>query len=564
MADNRTMAQMLQAPIEGYEDAIVVPPINANNFELKQPLINLVQNIQKFRTLRLSFCFSLSPITLLDVQFDTPSPSPPIVGHPIPWNLLEAHVLLGEASDNFVKFAMNLLLLNRYTGLTFLSSIVSSRMRHIFDLDSHISKSRGIDTTVSCLKYCSPYGQLNSLGIEFELATRINPTFHESSRVRCLISGALVFSIPLYEISLGINILSSLSIKELSLHTNKRLDFSRNLLNQLRTRTVPENNTTSTPSVSTGSQPVNTGRLNHDDSLMPELEIFHKPETGIFDKASYDEEGLITDFNSLPTAIEVSPTPTLRIHSIHPKSQILGDPKSAVQTRSKEEPKKIAEALQDDNYLRMKREWHNGSTEINEMKAVCVVRNKADWWPKGYTQEERYYYDEVFAPVQDRKLIKVYKVVKALYGLHQAPRAWYATLSTFLEKHGYKRGTIDKTLFIRRNKKDIMLVQVSIDQDAFDTRDEEALDVDVITCDSKRTYSSPYAAQEDLLSDYGVQTWNRKSITGWLSIYWSRRLSLCNVRTDNCGHATLKSEYVACCKLLWTSIVGFSKNQLLD
>ncbi|GJV03981.1 reverse transcriptase domain-containing protein [Tanacetum coccineum] len=39
MADNRTMAQMLQAPIEGYEDAIVVPPINANNFELKQPLI---------------------------------------------------------------------------------------------------------------------------------------------------------------------------------------------------------------------------------------------------------------------------------------------------------------------------------------------------------------------------------------------------------------------------------------------------------------------------------------------------------------------------------------------
>ncbi|GJR05464.1 hypothetical protein Tco_0528448 [Tanacetum coccineum] len=44
MADNRTMAQMLQAPIEGYEDAIVVPPINANNFKLKQPLINLVQN----------------------------------------------------------------------------------------------------------------------------------------------------------------------------------------------------------------------------------------------------------------------------------------------------------------------------------------------------------------------------------------------------------------------------------------------------------------------------------------------------------------------------------------
>ncbi|GKE12821.1 hypothetical protein Tco_1416372 [Tanacetum coccineum] len=34
---------------------------------------------------------TLSPITPLDVQFDSPSPSPPIVGHPIPWNLLEAH-----------------------------------------------------------------------------------------------------------------------------------------------------------------------------------------------------------------------------------------------------------------------------------------------------------------------------------------------------------------------------------------------------------------------------------------------------------------------------------------
>nr|GEY72221.1 reverse transcriptase domain-containing protein [Tanacetum cinerariifolium] len=46
MANNRTMAQMLQAPIEGYEDAIAVPQINANNFELKQTLINLVQSNQ--------------------------------------------------------------------------------------------------------------------------------------------------------------------------------------------------------------------------------------------------------------------------------------------------------------------------------------------------------------------------------------------------------------------------------------------------------------------------------------------------------------------------------------
>ncbi|GJU02213.1 reverse transcriptase domain-containing protein [Tanacetum coccineum] len=47
MADNRTMAKLLQAPIEGYEDAIVIPEINTN-FELKHGLINLVQNKQFF------------------------------------------------------------------------------------------------------------------------------------------------------------------------------------------------------------------------------------------------------------------------------------------------------------------------------------------------------------------------------------------------------------------------------------------------------------------------------------------------------------------------------------
>nr|GFB06440.1 reverse transcriptase domain-containing protein [Tanacetum cinerariifolium] len=49
MADNRTMVELLQAPIDGYEDAIVIPEIAANNFELEHGLINLVQNKQFFR-----------------------------------------------------------------------------------------------------------------------------------------------------------------------------------------------------------------------------------------------------------------------------------------------------------------------------------------------------------------------------------------------------------------------------------------------------------------------------------------------------------------------------------
>ncbi|GKF22161.1 hypothetical protein Tco_0074483, partial [Tanacetum coccineum] len=94
-----------------------------------------------------------------------------------------------------------------------------------------------------------------------------------------------------------------------SLEDNPKIQSFRRKLDEVALKhlgTVPENNTTSTSSVNTGSHTVNTGshtvntgRLEHDDSLMPELEIFHKPETGIFDEASYDEEGLITDFSSL-------------------------------------------------------------------------------------------------------------------------------------------------------------------------------------------------------------------------------------------------------------------------
>ncbi|GJU43791.1 putative ribonuclease H-like domain-containing protein, partial [Tanacetum coccineum] len=143
-----------------------------------------------------------------------------------------------------------------------------------------------------------------------------------------------------------------------------------------------------------------------------------------------------------------------------------------------------------------------------------VVRNKARLVAQGYRQEEGIDYDEVFAPVARIEAIriflafasymgfivyqmdvksaflygtideevyvsqppgfvdpkfpkKVYKVVKALYGLHQAPRAWYATLSTFLLKSGYRRGTIDKTLFIKKDRNDIMLVQVYVDDIIF-------------------------------------------------------------------------------------------------
>nr|GEX04394.1 uncharacterized mitochondrial protein AtMg00810-like [Tanacetum cinerariifolium] len=54
-----------------------------------------------------------------------------------------------------------------------------------------------------------------------------------------------------------------------------------------------------------------------------------------------------------------------------------------------------------------------------------------------------------------------------MYGLHQAPRAWYGTLSKYLLKNGFQRGTIDQTLFIRRQKEDFILVQVYMDDIIF-------------------------------------------------------------------------------------------------
>nr|GEV84058.1 putative ribonuclease H-like domain-containing protein [Tanacetum cinerariifolium] len=68
---------------------------------------------------------------------------------------------------------------------------------------------------------------------------------------------------------------------------------------------------------------------------------------------------------------------------------------------------------------------------------------------------------------------KVYKVKKALYELHQSPRAWYEALSTYLLDNGFQRGMIDKNLFIKWDKSDILLVQVYVDDIIFGSTRKE-------------------------------------------------------------------------------------------
>ncbi|GKA37441.1 putative ribonuclease H-like domain-containing protein, partial [Tanacetum coccineum] len=286
--------------------------------------------------------------------------------------------------------------------------------------------------------------------------------------------------------------------------------------------------------------------------------------TRIFSGA-YDDAyvGTKADFNNMDNINNVSPIPTLKIHKVHLKDQILGDPKSTVQIRGKIHKGSSAQALDhpkgqilgdptqqlnkmeyskcslaqqackveamQEEFLQFKLQkvWvlvnlPNGKKVIGTKwvfrnkrdERSIVVKNKARLVAQGFRQEEGIDYDEVFAPVARIEAIrlflafasymgftvyqmdvksaflygtieeevyvyqppgfvdpahpnKVYKVIKALYGLHQAPRAWYETLSSFLMENGFRRGTIDKTLFINKNKKDIMLVQVYVDDIIF-------------------------------------------------------------------------------------------------
>ncbi|KAK1432245.1 hypothetical protein QVD17_09140 [Tagetes erecta] len=148
-----------------------------------------------------------------------------------------------------------------------------------------------------------------------------------------------------------------------------------------------------------------------------------------------------------------------------------------------------------------------------------VIRNKARLVVQGFAQEEGIDYTEVFAPVARLEAIriflahaanknfkvyqmdvkcaflygdideeiyvcqppgfedpdfpsKVYKLDKSLYGLHQAPRILYETLTQYLLSKGFSRGTIDMTLFKKEVNGELLIVQVYVDDIIFGSTNE--------------------------------------------------------------------------------------------
>nr|GEX66878.1 hypothetical protein [Tanacetum cinerariifolium] len=166
---------------------------------------------------------------------------------------------------------------------------------------------------------------------------------------------------------------------------------------------------------------------------------------------------------------------------------------------SQEEPKRVHQALKDPSWIeamqeelvqfKMQKVWVLVDLPYGKraIGTKWVYRNKKDkrgihmppsWdlWCTKWMSKSAFLYETIKEEVYICQIPgfedpdhpdKVYKVVKALYGLHQAPRAWYETLATYLLENGFQRGTIDRILFIKKQKGDILLVQIYVDDIIF-------------------------------------------------------------------------------------------------
>ncbi|GJY89278.1 putative ribonuclease H-like domain-containing protein [Tanacetum coccineum] len=280
-----------------------------------------------------------------------------------------------------------------------------------------------------------------------------------------------------------------------------------------------------------------TTNSQEDDSEIPPHENIPEDTTdGIFTHSSYDDEGAEADFTNLETVVNVSPIPTSRINPSHPSALILGDPTSALQTRSKvhrsfeahafvsyvqkqrrnnhkdfhlclfacfqsqHEPTKISEALEDERWVDAMQEellqfeiqkvWilvdlpygkkAIGTKWVYQNKKDergVVVRNKARLVAQGHRQEEGIDYDEVFAPVARLEAIRIFLAFASYMGfiVYQMD-----VKSAFL----YGKIDEDQDKYVAKILKKFNFASVKTASTPIETqkplvKDEEASDVDV-------------------------------------------------------------------------------------
>ncbi|GJT07009.1 putative ribonuclease H-like domain-containing protein [Tanacetum coccineum] len=186
-----------------------------------------------------------------------------------------------------------------------------------------------------------------------------------------------------------------------------------------------------------------------------------------------DEDEPEVNLGNIINSYTVPTTPNTRIHKDHPIKNVIGDVKSTVQTRRMIKPTSKQGLLSACHRQEEGIDYEEVFAPVARIKAIRLFLAYAYFM--GFlvyqmdvksaflygTIEEEVYVNQPPGFKDPDHPDKVYKVVKALYGLHQAPRAWYETLANYLLVNGFKRGKIDQTLFIKKKKGDILLIQMS-------------------------------------------------------------------------------------------------------
>nr|GEZ06044.1 putative ribonuclease H-like domain-containing protein [Tanacetum cinerariifolium] len=273
-------------------------------------------------------------------------------------------------------------------------------------------------------------------------------------------------------------------------------------------------NTAASPTVANSC--LQDASISSHDSDMPNLEdLTHSDDA--------DDVGAEADINNLESIISVSPIPTTRIYKDHPTSQIISDLSSTTQTRKVFAPVARIEAIR----LFLAYASFMGFLVYQmDVKSAFLYD----------TIEEEVYVCQTPGFEDLENPDKVYKVVKALYGLHQALGAWYETLATYLLENGFQRGTIDQTLFIKKQQKDILLVQIYVDDIIFG-----------------KSASTPIDAEKPLLKDSDGKD---------VDVHTYRLISWQCKKQTVVDTSSTEAEFVAaasgCAQVLWI------QNQLLD